>query len=220
MPGTYRKSEVRGGLAWSFTLLTWATIGPAVAAGLTATGLFAFFVLDIHPTALLWTALFGGVAMGLCAIPGQYAWRRAFRHRVLDPLRDLGGVMTDAGRGDLTVRGLHDRDDEIGVLVNECNGLIGSLAGIAEQVRHSAESVSNAATQLSASSEEINASSMEISSSVQQIAHGAEPQSRKVEETSSAMESITRTVGDVARRAEEASKTSEEVAKAAVLGEE
>jgi len=218
MPQAYRSSQVKRGMSFTFTIMTWATIGPAVGIGLTVTGLYAWFVLKVDHTDLLYTALFGALAMAVCAIPGQLAWRSAFKRRVLEPLRDLGGVMIEAGQGDLTVRAEAPHDDEIGVLVNECNGLISSLAEIAGQVRRSSESVTNAATQLSASSEEINASSMEISSSVQQIAHGAELQSRKVEETSAAMQTISTSIDDVAARALEASGTSEEAAKAAVLG--
>jgi len=220
MPDNYRSSEVKKGLSFTFTLMTWATIGPAVATGLTITGLFALFVMDIEPEQLLMTALFGAIAMSVCAIPGQFAWRRAFRHRVLEPLRDLGGVMIEAGKGDLTVRGAILNPDEIGLLVEECNGLISSLSMIAAEVRHSSDSVTGAATQLSASSQEINASSMEISSSVQQIAHGAELQSRKVEETSAAMQLISSTIASVAERAVEASATSEAASKAAALGEQ
>ncbi|MCE5204417.1 MAG: HAMP domain-containing methyl-accepting chemotaxis protein [Actinomycetia bacterium] len=199
---------------------TWLTIGPAVGVGLLATAFFALGVVKIEFIKLFWVALFGAAVMLVCAIPGQIAWRSAFKKRILDPLHSLGDVAIQAGQGDLTVRAEKVNDDEIGVLTEECNQLIASLADIAGNVRRSSESVTNAATQLSASSQEINSSSMEISSSVQQIAHGAELQSRKVEETSSAMESITKTVNDVARRAEEASKTSEEAAKAAVLGEQ
>ncbi|MDO9557288.1 MAG: methyl-accepting chemotaxis protein [Coriobacteriia bacterium] len=220
MDGQVRSSRVKRGLAFTFTLLTWATIGPAAGIGLLATAFFAMFYLRMAIVDLFYIAVFGAVAMGVCAIPGQLMWRRAFMARILDPLRDLGSVMIDAGGGDLSVQAVVVNEDEIGVLTTECNQLISSLAEIASGVRRSSDSVTNAAIQLSASSEEINASSIEISSSVQQIAHGAELQSRKVEETSSAMESITRTVKDVARRAEEASKTSEEAAKAALLGEQ
>ncbi len=220
MPKAYQPSEMKRGLSFTFTLLTWATIGPAVGVGLTATGLFAWLVLKIDQTSLLYVALFGGVIMIICAVPGQLMWWRAFKRRILEPLDGLGSVMIDAGQGDLTVRGSAPHDDEIGLLVSECNSLISSLADIAGQVRTSAESVTNAATQLSASSQEINASSMEISSSVQQIAHGAELQSRKVEETSTAMQAITSTIDDVARRAMEASTTSGEAARAAAFGEQ
>ncbi|KAF0207348.1 MAG: methyl-accepting chemotaxis [Actinobacteria bacterium] len=214
-----RSSTVKQGLSFTFTMYTWLTIGPAVFAGLAVTGAFALFILKIDPVTLGYVAVVGALSMGICAIPGSYAWRVVFKRRVLEPLRDLGEVMVEAGNGNLTVRAEVIREDEIGVLAGECNNLIASLGSIAGNVRRSSESVTNAATQLSASSEEINSSSMEISSSVQQIAHGAELQSRKVEETSASIEAMTTTVGEVARRAEEASKTSEEAAKAAVLGE-
>lgn len=217
---TRSKLDARRGLMVTFTLLTWLTIGPAVAIGLAITAVFATAVLDVEGAKLLYIAVFGAIAMLICAIPGQLSWWRAFKRRILDPLRGLGEVMGLAAEGDLTVRAASPYDDEIGVLAEDCNYLIQSLGEIAAGVRRSSEQVTNAATQLSASSEEINSSSMEISSSVQQIAHGAELQSRKVEETTSAMESITDTVNAVARRAEEASKTSEEAAKAALQGEQ
>lgn len=220
MEQQYRSSQMKRGLSYTFTLMTWATIGPAVATGLTLTGLFALLFLKMEFSMLLPTAIFGLVAMAVCAIPGQLMWARAFRRRILEPLRDLGGVMTEAGKGDLTVSAIAPHADEIGLLVNECNGLITSLAEIAGQVRTSAESVTNAATQLSASSQEINASSMEISSSVQQIAHGAELQSRKVEETSAAMQSMSTTIQEIATRAVEASSTSDDAAQAAAAGEQ
>jgi methyl-accepting chemotaxis protein len=164
--------------------------------------------------------LFGLVAMLLAGVPGTLLWRWQFRDRILRPLRDLGAIMVEAGRGELTVRADVHRDDEIGLLAEEANTLITSLSDIASQVRRSAESVSAAASQLSASSEEINSSTIEISSSVQQIAHGAELQSRKVDDTSRQMGQIAETTGDVAMQALEAAKTSEEAAGVARIGEE
>jgi len=215
-----RASQMKRGLSFTFTILTWVTVAPAVLVGLTATGLFAFFALDVPFETLRFIAIFGAIAMAICAVPGSIAWGAAFRKRVLEPLYDLGSVVMQAGLGDLTVRAEPLHDDEIGLLVTECNGLIVSLADIATKVRISAESVSNAATQLSASSQEINASSMEISSSVQQIAHGAELQSRKVEETTAAMESISTSVTDIADRAMDASRTSDAAAQVALAGEQ
>ena len=215
-----RASQMKRGLSFTFTLLTWLTIGPAVMVGLLATGAFALTALDMSLDDIKYIALFGAVAMAVCAVPGSLAWTVAFKRRVLDPLRDLGGVLVEAGHGDLTVRATAPHDDEIGLLVYESNGLISSLSDIAVQLRTSAESVTNMATQLSASSQEISASSMEISSSVQQVAHGAELQSRKVEETSSAIESISEAVTQIADRAMEASRTSDAAAQYALQGEQ
>ncbi|MHB8741255.1 MAG: methyl-accepting chemotaxis protein, partial [Coriobacteriia bacterium] len=215
-----RSSEMKRGLSFTFTLLTWLTRGPAVMVGLLATGIFALTVLEMDFDSLRSIAVFGAIAMALCAIPGSLAWRAAFKRRVLEPLRDLGAVLVEAGQGDLTVRAAAPHDDEIGLLVSESNGLISSLSGIALQLRTSAESVTNMATQLSASSQEISASSMEISTSVQQVAHGAELQSRKVEETSSAIEAISDAVTQIADRAMQASRTSDAAAQYALQGEQ
>jgi methyl-accepting chemotaxis protein len=199
---------------------TWATIGPAVLVGLVVTAIFAFWLLKPDLVQALIVMGVGGVTMLLAAGPGQMFWNRAFKARILEPLRQLGDVMGVAANGDLTARAPIVYDDEIGVLADDCNHLIESLSDIAANVRRSAESVSAAATELSASSEEINSSTMEISTSVQQIAHGAELQSRKVEETSSAMEAIVATVSSVSERADEASRITQDASRFASNGEE
>lgn len=219
MAQEYRESTVRGGLSWTFTLWTWLTIGPPVLIGLVASAIFAWWKLDLSFGDMLPVIVFGAFFMVLMAPFGTLLWRWKFKDQILRPLRDLGQVMNQAGQGDLTARASVVRTDEIGLLAEDCNFLIGSLSEIAAQVRRSAESVSAAAAELSASSEEISSSTMEISSSVQQIAHGAELQSRKVEETSNAMESINTTADTVSKQAEEAARTSEEAARVAEGGE-
>lgn len=216
----HRHSSLKNGLSTAFTIWTWISIGPAVAAGLLVTAIFAWWRLDLTFADMLPVMLFGALAMAAAAPFGTLAWRAQFKKRILRPLRDLGGVMVEAGKGDLTQRADVHADDEIGLLADECNGLIVSLADIAAQARRSAESVSAAASELSASSEEINSSTIEISSSVQQIAHGAELQSRKVDDTSRSMGEIAGTTEQVATQAVEAARTSEEAAKMAQRGEE
>ncbi len=212
--------NVEESLARSFMLQTWFTVGPAVLSGLIVSAIIAFVLLKPDLGHVLEIVVFGGIAMIIASIFGQRAWNRAFKSRVLDPLGEVGGVMTNAGDGDLTVRAKIHRPDEIGLLTDQCNLLIESLAEITDGVRHSAESVSASATELSASSEEINASTMEISTSVQHIAHGAELQSRKVEETTSAVEAIASTATAVAAQADEACRISQEASRQADHGKE
>jgi methyl-accepting chemotaxis protein len=217
-----RRSIIRlqESLELTFALRTWLAIGPAVLVGLLLCAGLAELIFRPSIQNMLLMMGAGGVVMAICAVPGQFMWNRVFRSRVLQPLHDVGDVMSRAGEGDLTVRATIHHADEIGVLTDECNRLIESLADIADNVLRSAESVSAAATELSASSQEINASAMEISTSVQQIAHGAELQSRKVEETTSAMESIVSTVNTVAETATEASRYSQDAAQSAEHGRE
>jgi methyl-accepting chemotaxis protein len=212
--------QVKRSLMWTFLFWTWATIGPAVLGGLIVSAILAWVIFKPSAGQMLTMMGAGGLAMLLAAGPGQLFWNRAFGKRILEPLRELGDVMGVASEGDLTVHARIVHEDEIGVLADDCNHLIASLADIASSVRRSAESVSAAATQLSASSQEINSSTMEISTSVQQIAHGAELQSRKVEETTTAVEAIVATVSTVSARADEASNITQEASRFALHGEE
>ena len=210
--------KVEENLARTFLMKTWMTIGPAVLVGLVATGVLAVWLLQPDAIHALILVAFGGVVMFLAAMVGQRAYLAAFNERILGPLSAVGDVMSRAGEGDLTVSAQVHHPDEIGLVTDECNRLIESLAHITHGVRRSAESVAAAATELSASSEEISASTMEISNSVQHIAHGAELQSRKVEETTVAVEAIANTINTVSDQAVETSKISQDAARQADHG--
>ncbi|HEY5484325.1 MAG TPA: methyl-accepting chemotaxis protein, partial [Propionibacteriaceae bacterium] len=210
--------KVEESLARTFMAQTWLTIGPAVAIGLFVTSAFAVWLLKPDLVQVFTLLGAGAVTMAIAAFFGQRAWKKAFNIRIIAPLSEVGAVMTQAGLGDLTVSSAIHRPDEIGLVTDECNRLIESLADIAGGVRRSSESVAAAATELSASSQEISASTMEISNSVQHIAHGAELQSRKVEETTAAVEAIATTVNKVSVQAVEASRISQEAARQADHG--
>ena len=207
------------GLSATFTAMTWVTIGPPILVAMLFWFWFSVVTLQVTLAQALPTLAMGFILMLAAAVPGTLLWRWQFRKRILVRLRDLGMVMSEASEGNLVTRADIGRSDEIGVLAEEANNLITSLARIAAGVRRSAESVTTAANELSASSQEINSSTMEISSSVQQIAHGAELQSRKVDETGHAIEEIAATTGEVALQALEAARTSEEAAEVAKLGD-
>lgn len=210
--------KVEESLARKFLLQTWLSIGPAVLVGLVVTAALAVWLLHPDVMHVIIIVVAGGLIMLLASVFGQRAYLNAFESRVLAPLREVGVAMSKAGEGDLTVSAAIHHPDEIGLLTDECNRLVESLAFITHGVRRSAESVAAAATELSASSQEISASTMEISNSVQQIAHGAELQSRKVEETTAAVEAISSTINKVADQAVEASKISEDAARQADHG--
>jgi methyl-accepting chemotaxis protein len=200
--------------------LTWLTTGPAQALAFLVWFGYCIFAFRLTLYQVLPAIGVGVLVALIAAVPGTMLWHAQFKKRIFGPLNDLSGVMVEAGKGNLSVRAQVFRNDEIGVLADEANNLISSLADIARGVRRSAESVSMAASELSASSQEINASAIEISSSVQQIAHGAELQSRKVDETGLAIEVIAATTSEVAAQALEAASTSEEAASVARMGEE
>jgi methyl-accepting chemotaxis protein len=210
--------KVEEKLARTFLMRTWFSIGPAVLSGLVVTAIVGVVLLKPDLGKVFLLIVLGGVVMAVAAFFGQRAYLAAFEERILGPLSEVGGVMSKAGDGDLTVRAAIHRPDEIGLLTDECNRLIESLAFISSGVRRSSESVAAAATELSASSQEISASTMEISNSVQHIAHGAELQSRKVEETTAAVEAIAATITSVSEQAIETSRISQDAARQADHG--
>ncbi len=220
MQQEHRSSVVKGGLSLAFTLLTWATIGPPVLTGLVLSAVFAAVWLDLTFSEMLPVIIAGCVFMVLLSVPGTLLWRWQFKERVLRPLRDLGGVMVQVGKGDLVQRVEVIRKDEIGLLAEECNRLIESLSVIVNQVRLSSESVAAASDELSASSEEVSVSAVEISSSVQQIAHGAEMQSHRIDETTRAIEAINKITDEVSGQAQEAASISEEAARYSAYGQQ
>lgn len=219
MTQEHRRSELKGGLGSQFAVIMGIALAPPLFFATLGTGFFANRVYGWAWSEVMPVVLFSALLMGLQAPFVIYMWRKPFKSRILEPLRDLGGVLIEVGKGDLTQRASIHRPDEIGILAEECNGLIGSLGLMAAQVRRSADSVACAANELSASSQEINASTIEISSSVQQIAMGAEQQSRNVDETTRSMERITATTGEVAKQAADAVRTSQEAATVARQGE-
>lgn len=207
-------------LAIRYMVATYLTIGPAVVLGLA----IAYYVLSrmlpegISIWPLVWwtTVIMVVVAIGI----GTPLWVVGFRQYVLQPVRHIGDVMVATAEGDLTQRSEFVREDEIGVLSEELNTVIGSLEAIAREVLESSAQVANSAGQLSTSAQEVNSSTMEISSSVQQIAQGAELQARKVEETTANMQEVTVSVQQVAQEAETAAETSEEAAAIAAKGDD
>ena len=91
-------------LEFRFAVRTWVTIGPAVLVGLLLCAGLAGLIFQPTVQGMLTMMGAGGVVMVICAIPGQFVWNRAFRSRILVPLREVGDVMGRAGEGDLTVR--------------------------------------------------------------------------------------------------------------------
>ena len=129
--------RVEESLARTFLMKTWITIGPAVLAGLLVTGALAVWLLKPDIVHVVILVVSGGAVMGIAALIGQSAYLKAFNERILGPLSDVGAVMTKAGEGDLTASAAIHHPDEIGLLSDECNRLIESLAFIASGVRRS-----------------------------------------------------------------------------------
>ncbi len=110
-------------------------------------------------------------------------------------------LVTEAARGDLTVRGEFDAKDEIGQMGAVLNGFLENLHQSIGQVAESSGAVALASQQLSVASE--------------QMSTGSQQQASSLEETAASLEEITGTVkqnADNARQANQLAMGSRDVA--------
>ncbi len=145
---------------------------------------------------LLWTV---PLALGAVVL---LVWM--FRAMLSKPLAMLIGRIQEIEKtNDLTLRVKMKGTDEIGVLGNSFNGLVGTLHDIIAKVGASANEVAGAATEIAASSEEMAAGMKEQTSQVVQI-------SAAVEEMSASIVEVARKSADAAGSAEQSGKSAEQ----------
>ncbi|MCL5291922.1 MAG: methyl-accepting chemotaxis protein [Actinobacteria bacterium] len=204
-------------------VITLLTVGPAVFVGL-------FWMMpdvvqlmpkgaDVKPlvSTLVLAALVKMPAVTL--LIGSPLWIYALGKYITKPIRGLGVTLTDASTGDLTGLVKIKRDDEVGRLSEQVNGVISNLRETVSRIKSSTEVVSSAANQLSLSAQNVNTATMEVSTSIQQISKGAELQAQKIDETAQALKRMNQVVHDVAHQSQAAAETSEEAATIAERGE-
>lgn len=103
---------------------------------------------------------------------------------VLKPLKKAGLVLSQATNNlDLTQQIELKSEDEIGVIAQDINLLIKTLAQALSEVKQAAEFVTNTSTQISASSEQTSMASMEVAKTIEEIAKGATDQARETEQS-------------------------------------
>ncbi|MDO9197610.1 methyl-accepting chemotaxis protein [Rhodoferax sp.] len=123
------------------------------------------------------------------------------RRTVSQPLGELTGAVTAVAHGDLTQAFHTDRQDEIGALVNEVEGMRQRYLQALSQVRASVDSIGTA--------------SAEIASGNQDLSVRTEQTASNLQRTASSMEQLTGTVkqsADAARQANQLAASAAEVA--------
>jgi len=139
---------------------------------------------------------------------------------ITGPLRDMQQLMTQAGSGDLTVRGTYESKDEIGLLTVDFNKMMDGLHEVVTKVNESANHLSARAVELSASAEHTVQVAQQISESIQEVAAGAETQALGATESVKAMGEMAIGIGRIAESSSTVSDASVETAKEAEQGNE
>ncbi len=119
-----------------------------------------------------------GVTVGALILALGFAWWVTIS--ITRPVNEALNVATAVAEGDLTVRIESDSKDEVGMLMNAIQNMIGRLTQIIGEVRTAADNLTNAAGQVSATAQSLSQSSSE--------------QAASVEETTSSMEQMTASI--------------------------
>lgn len=161
----------------------------------------------------LYSAIFLLVAMGAIFAVG-------ITKSINKPIQIMTARLKEisSGEGDLTQNiDLHSKD-ELGVMANYFNKMVGKLRELIIQVSHNAEQVAAASEQLSASTDETTHATEMISSAVQEVAIGADTQSRSVKETSQFLKDISNSVSQIGVSSEVVTTTAINSSEKAVEG--
>jgi methyl-accepting chemotaxis protein len=120
------------------------------------------------------------IALGIAAtlLTLLFAW--FVTRSITRPVAQALDAATRLAEGDLTVKLEADSKDEVGLLMNAMQNMIGKLTQIIGEVRTAADNLTNAAGQVSATAQSLSQSSSE--------------QAASVEETTSSMEQMTASI--------------------------
>jgi methyl-accepting chemotaxis protein len=88
------------------------------------------------------------------------------------PIRTLQRLMAAAGAGDLTVRGIVDKNDEIGELYASFNLMIHHQSRLVGMIKKAVEEMAASSEEMAASLEQVSATAEHISRSISDVAEG------------------------------------------------
>ncbi len=123
---------------------------------------------------------------------------------IIRSLGQVGVTAASAAHGDLTARFTHANDDEIGVLGQAFNTMLGDFQDAVGRITGSA-------TQLAAAAEQ-------MSSITDQTTHSVKQQQNEIDQVATAMNEMTTTVQGVARNAEQAAQAAQQADRSAQNG--
>lgn len=134
------------------------------------------------------------------------------------PLRQLQQLMIMAGDGDLTVTGDYQSRDEIGVVTESFNAMIGNVKAIIRQVDESALTLSASSEELTASAEQTAQAAEHIAVATNEMSTGIESQVESVNQVNQSVSSMYEKMGHVSTNSQEINKLTEHMTIAAHNG--
>ncbi|MFX3673606.1 MAG: methyl-accepting chemotaxis protein [Paenisporosarcina sp.] len=139
---------------------------------------------------------------------------------IVNPIKSLQSLMKQAGDGDLTVQGVNQSKDEIGMLNQSFNQMTSTLRQILQQVTSTSEMVAASSEELTANSEETTRATELIAHTMEEMANGSTQQIHSVEETFVIVKEVSSGVQQIATNAKQVELTALEASEKAVNGNE
>lgn len=139
---------------------------------------------------------------------------------IVNPIKQLQILMSQAENGDFTVSGSYKSKDEVGQLVSSFNTMIGGIRGIIKTVSETSDMVAASSEELSASAEQNSRASEHISSTVQELAVGSDHQVRTVEDSTQVINEMTNYSEEITLNADDMSKSAQETSEMSVEGKQ
>ncbi|PQP84419.1 methyl-accepting chemotaxis protein [Paenibacillus sp. PCH8] len=160
---------------------------------------------------MIWTAL----AIVLLSVLLVYG----FAHYLTRPLVKLKKLITQVGKGDLTVNVELGRKDEVGQLASEFKHLVDDTRDVMAGIRQSSDSLLQAAAGVSKHSQTTAEASQRIAEHTDHTAQGAAEQVARAGEVTVAMEEITRSMQHIATSSSVVADVSQETTNDAIQGQ-
>ncbi|MEC0090342.1 methyl-accepting chemotaxis protein [Paenibacillus macquariensis] len=143
-------------------------------------------------------------ALFMCSIGGFIISRSITR-----PLSDISSLMVKAQAGDLSVQGLYQSKDEIGVLTSKFNEMIIGLRGVMTNISMNADLLSASSQQLLTNAQQSSEANEQITLEIQEITEGSDIQLSTSQECVTAMEEVSLGIQRVAKSASQVSDISQ-----------
>ena len=160
---------------------------------------------------MVWTAL----AIVLLSVLLVYIFARYLTR----PLVKLKQLITEVGKGDLTVNVELGRKDEIGQLASEFKHLVTDTRQVMTGIRQSSDSLLQAAEGVSRHSQATAEANQRIAEHTHHTAHGASEQVVRAGEVTVAMEEITRSMQHIAHSSSRVADVSQQTTNDAIQGQ-
>lgn len=138
--------------------------------------------------------------------------------KIAKPMESVQDVSTRVAEGDLTVDEVHIKgQDEVAMLADSTNRMVGNLKQLIDQIYDSSEQVASTSEQLTASSEQTSKATEQITEAIQQIASDQDNQvkgthhaKQVMDEISNGLEQITASIQEMSDRSQTTARDAQE----------